>query len=161
MSTVVKPIPDGFNSVSPYLAVRGAAQAIEFYRAAFGAQERYRLPAPDGKSIGHAELVIGNSIVMLSDEFPEYGKLSPLSTKGTSVTLVLYVPDVDAMFKQAVEAGAKVIQPVENKFYGDRAGCLADPFGHEWMLMTHVEDVSPEEMNKRLKDFYASMIISQ
>lgn len=157
MSTPVKPIPDGFHSVTPYLTVRGAAEAIAFYREAFGAVERFRLPSEDGRSIGHAELQIGNSIVLLSDEFPEYGKLSPQSAKGVSVTLVLYVPDVDTVFKRAVEMGAKVINPVGDKFYGDRSGCLADPFGHEWMLMTHIEDVPADEMNRRLQAFYASL----
>lgn len=157
MSTSVKPVPDGFHSVTPYIAVRGAARAIEFYKQAFGAVERYRLPSPDGQGIGHAEIQLGNSIVMLSDEFPKYGKLSPLTVKGTSVTLALYVEDVDAVFNRAVAAGAKVMQPVADKFYGDRAGCLADPFGHEWTIMTHKEDVSPEEMTKRLQKFYEEM----
>lgn len=157
MSTPVKPIPDGFHSITPYITVRGAAHAIEFYQKAFGAVERYRLPSPDGQGIGHAEIQVGNSIVMISDEFPEYGKLSPLTVKGTSVTLALYVEDVDAVFNQAVAAGAKVVQPVTDKFYGDRSGCLADPFGHEWTIMTHQEDVSPEEMTKRLQKFYEDM----
>ncbi|MGV3757144.1 MAG: VOC family protein [Verrucomicrobiota bacterium] len=157
MSTPVKPIPDGFHAVTPYIAVQGAARAIEFYKQAFGAVERYRLPSPDGQGIGHAEIQLGNSIVMLSDEFPEYGKVSPLTVKGTSVTLALYVEDVDAVFNRAVAAGAKVMQPVADKFYGDRSGCLVDPFGHEWTVMTHKEDVSPEEMTKRLQKFYEEM----
>jgi PhnB protein len=157
MSAKVKPIPDGFHTVTPYLAIKGAAQAIEFYKRAFGAIERYRLPGPDGKTIGHAEIVIGNSIVMLSDEFPEQGNRSPLSLNGTPVTLALYVEDVDAAFKRALDAGAKVRRQLENQFYGDRAGCVLDPFGYQWTLMTHIEDVSPEEMNKRLAGFYAQM----
>jgi PhnB protein len=157
MSNKVQPIPEGFHSVTPYLIVKGAAQAIEFYKRAFDAQERYRLPGPDGKSVGHAEIVIGNSIVMLADEFPEYGKNSPQTIKGTPVVLTIYVPDVDKTFQKAVDAGAKVMRPLENKFYGDRVGCVVDPFGHEWTLMTHVEDVSPEEMKKRLAGFYATM----
>jgi PhnB protein len=157
MSNPVKAIPDGFHSVTPYIVVRGAAQAIEFYRQAFGAVERYRLPSPDGQGVGHAEIQLGNSIVMLSDEFPEYGKLSPQTIKGTTVTLALYVEDVDAVFNRAVALGAKVLQPVADKFYGDRSGCLADPFGHEWTIMTHKEDVSAEEMGKRLQKFYAEM----
>lgn len=157
MSAPVKAIPDGFRSVTPYLVVKGGNEAIEFYKQAFGAVERYRLPAPDGKGVGHAEITVGDSIVMLSDEFPEYGKLSPTSTKGTSVTLALYVEDVDAVFAKAIAAGAKVMQPVADKFYGDRSGCIVDPFGHEWTIMTHKEDVSPEEMDRRLKEFYAKM----
>lgn len=157
MSASVKPIPDGFHSVTPYLAIKGAAAAIEFYKQAFGAQERCRLPSPDGKGIGHAEILIGDSIVMLSDEFPEYGKLSPQTIKGSPVTLTLYVEDVDAVYQQAVAAGATAVQPVADKFYGDRSGCLKDPFGYDWMVMTHKEDVSSEEMDRRLKEFYAKM----
>jgi PhnB protein len=158
MATPVKPIPDGFHSVTPYLTVRGGVEAIEFYKQAFGAVERCRMPSPDGKGIGHAELLIGNSIVMLSDEFPEYKKLSPLTIKGTAVSLALYVEDVDAVYNRAVAAGAKVVQPLTDKFYGDRSGCITDPFGHEWTIMTHKEDVSPEEMDRRLKEFYAGMV---
>lgn len=157
MSTPVKPIPDGFHSVTPYIAVRGAAQAIEFYKQAFGAVERCRLPSPDGQGIGHAEIVIGNSIVMLSDEFPEFGKVSPFTAKGCSVSLAIYVEDADVVFNRAVGAGAKVRQPLTDKFYGDRSGCLTDPFGHEWTIMTHKEDVSDEEMARRLQKFYEEM----
>ncbi|HEY1170464.1 MAG TPA: VOC family protein [Verrucomicrobiae bacterium] len=157
MSATVKPIPDGFHSITPYIVVRGGAEAIEFYKKAFGAKERYRLPAPDGKGVGHAEIVIGNSIIMLADEFPQYGKLSPLSAGGTSVTICLYVEDSDAVYKQAVVAGAKEVQPMTDKFYGDRSGCLKDPFGHDWMVMTHKEDVSEEEIKKRLEKVYADM----
>jgi PhnB protein len=158
MSSKVKPIPDGFHSLTPYLSVRGAAEAIEFYKKAFGAKERYRLPGPDGKTIGHAEIVIGNSIVMLSDEFPQSGNRSPQSLNGTPVTFALYVENVDEAFERAVDAGAKVSRPLQDQFYGDRAGCVMDPFGHQWTLMTHIEDVSPEEMQKRLVDFYAKMV---
>jgi PhnB protein len=157
MSAPVKPIPDGFHSITPYLVVRGGVEAIEFYQKAFGAKERLRLPAPDGKGIGHAELVIGNSIIMLADEFPQYGKRSPLSVGGTSVTVCLYVEDADKTYNQAVDAGAKAVQPVTDKFYGDRSGCLTDPFGHNWMVMTHKEDVSDSEMRKRLEQVYADM----
>jgi PhnB protein len=157
VSTKLKPIPDGFHSVTPYLSVRGGAQAMEFYKRAFGATERYRMPGPDGRTIGHAEIVIGNSIVMLADEFPEFGNHSPQTLKGTPVSLLLYVEDVDSAFRRAVEAGATVKQAVENKFYGERAGCVVDPFGHQWTLMTHVEDVPPEEMTRRLEKFYADM----
>src|SRR5205823_1442101 len=115
------------------------------------------MPGPDGKTIGHAEIVIGDSIIMLADEFPQCGNKSPQTLSGTSVSMLLYVEDVDAAFQRATEAGAKVLQPVENKFYGERAGCVADPFGHQWTLMTHVEDVPPDEMNKRMAEFYAKM----
>jgi PhnB protein len=155
MNAKVKPIPDGFHSLTPYLTVKGAAQAIDFYRRAFGATERFRMTGPDGKSVGHAEITIGDSILMLADESP-FGQ-SPQTLHGTSVSLALYVEDVDAAFQRALNAGATVKQPVENKFYGDRAGCLVDPFGHLWTLMTHVEDVPPTEMRKRMAKFCAKM----
>lgn len=161
MNTKVKPIPDGFHTVTPYLSVKGAAQAIDFYKRAFGAKERFRMPGPDGKTLGHAEVVIGDSIVMLADEFPQAGNKSPQSLKGTSVSMLIYVEDVDSAFKRAVDAGGKVLMPVENKFYGERSGCLEDPFGHHWTLMTHVEDVSPEEMKKRMQEFCAKMAAGQ
>ena len=161
MNTKVKSIPDGFHSITPYLTVKGAAEAIDFYKRAFGAQERFRMLGPDGKTIGHAEIVIGNSIVMLADECPQFGNQSPQSLEGTPVSLLLYVEDVDSAFKRATTAGATVKQPLENKFYGERAGCVMDPFGHHWTLMTHVEDVSPEEMNKRMAQFYAKMSSTQ
>ena len=156
MSTV-KPIPDGFHTLTPYLSIRGAAQAIEFYKQAFGATERFRMPGPDGKTIGHAELVIGDSIVMLADEFPEYGNSSPLTLKGTTVNFALYVVDADASFKRAVNAGATVVRPIADQFYGDRAGCVQDPFGHRWTLMTHKEDLTPAELDKRYKETCAKM----
>jgi PhnB protein len=161
MNTKVKPIPDGFHTLTPYLSVKGAAQAIDFYKRAFGAKERFRMPGPDGKTLGHAEVVIGDSILMLADEFPQCGNTSPQSLKGTSVSLLIYVEDVDSAFKRAVDAGGKVLMPVENKFYGERSGCLEDPFGHQWTLMTHVEDVPPEEMQKRMKEFAAKMAAGQ
>src|SRR2546421_5648107 len=156
MNTKVKPIPDGFHTVTPYLTVKGGADAIEFYKRAFGAKERYRLPAPDGKTVGHAEIVIGDSIVMLADEFPQCNQ-SPQTLKGTTVGFALYVADADAAFKRAVEAGATVKQPIENKFYGERAGTVVDPFGHAWTLMTHIEDVPPEEMKRRMAAEFAKM----
>ena len=144
----VKPIPEGYRSVTPYLAVKQAADAIEFYRRAFGAKERMRMPGPDGK-IGHAELEIGNSVIMLADEHPDMDFRGPASIGGTSVTLHLYVPDVDASFSKATAAGAKPVRAVEDQFYGDRAGSVRDPFGHVWHIATHKEDLSPEELRRR------------
>ncbi len=155
MSTKVKPIPDGHHTVTPNLTVKGAAAAIDFYKRAFGAKEQFRMAMPDG-NIGHAQILIGDSILMLADEFPHWSK-SPQSLNGTPVTLVVYVEDVDAVFSRAVDAGATVKLPVENKFYGDRSGCVVDPFGHLWMLMTHVEDVPPQEMKKRMEEFCSKM----
>jgi PhnB protein len=146
----VKPIPEGFHSVTPYLSIKGASQAIEFYKKAFGAQERERVNGPDGNTVAHAELMIGNSIIMLADEMPQHGNQSPTSLKGTPVSLAIYVNDADPVFKQAVSAGATVLKPMEDQFFGDRAGFLQDPFGHKWGVMTHIEDVSPEELKKRM-----------
>lgn len=157
MSNKVKPIPDGFHTLTPYLSVKGGAEAIDFYKRAFGAVERFRMPGPDGKTIGHAEIVIGDSIVMLADENPQFGNLSPETLKGSPVGLLVYVEDVDAAFKRAVAAGATVKFPVEDKFYGARSGCVADPFGHIWTLMTQVEDVTAEVVAKRMVEFYAKM----
>ncbi len=144
----VKPIPDGYPRVTPYLHVSGADAAIEFYKSVLGAEERVRMPAPEGK-IGHAELAIGDSLVMLADEFRDMGVLSPKSVGGTPVTLHVYVDDVDATFEAALAAGATSTRPVENQFYGDRIGEFEDPFGHRWSVATHVEDVPPDEMEKR------------
>jgi PhnB protein len=144
----VKPVPDGYPSLTPYLMVRGAAQAIAFYKHAFGAAERLRMPGPHG-TIRHAELTIGSSLLMLADETPGMGNPSPQALHGTPVGLTLYVEDVDAVFAGAVAAGATVQQPVEDKFYGDRTATVTDPFGHQWFLMTHIEDVSPEELRRR------------
>jgi PhnB protein len=149
MNPNVKPIPDGYHTVSPYLIARNAAQAIEFYERAFGAQPRERLTMPDGR-IGHAELLIGNSIVMLADEFPERECLAPPSLNGSAVAFALYVEDADRSFARAVQAGASVKEPLTNKFWGDRAGTVLDPFGYKWTFLTHVEDVSPEEMKVRM-----------
>ena len=147
----VKPIPDGYPRVSPYLAVDGAKEAIEFYSKVLGAKERMHMPAP-GDKIGHAELEFGDSVVMLADEFPDMGVLGPKSIGGTPVLLSLYVEDVDAVFEAALAAGATSVQPVTDQFYGDRSGQFEDPFGHRWNVTTHVEDVPPDEMEKRMKE---------
>jgi PhnB protein len=152
MASNVKPIPDGYNSITPYISIKGAARAIDFYKRALGAEEVFRMDMPDGR-VGHAELQIGNSRLMLADEMPEMADVvarSPESLRGTTVGLLVYVADVDAQFKRAVEAGGTVKRAIENQFYGDRSGTLQDPFGHVWTLATHIEDVSPEEMKKRL-----------
>lgn len=153
-SVQVQPIPAGYHTLTPYLIVRGAAHAIEFYRRAFGAEEVCRLPGPDGFSIGHAEIKIGDSHVMLADEDPQYGTKAPPSSGGTSVSLHMYVADVDAAFQRAVDAGATARMPPTDMFWGDRYGKLVDPFGHEWGLATHKEDVTPEEMARRAQTFY-------
>lgn len=142
------PIPAGYPPVTPYLIVDGAGAAIQFYRSVFGATERMRMPAPDDK-VGHAELEIGQSVIMLADEFPAMGARGPRAVGGTPVTLHVYVEDVDSVFDQAVAAGAKALRPVEDRFYGDRSGQFEDPFGHRWDVATHVEDVPPDEMAKR------------
>ena len=148
MSSNVKPIPEGYHAVTPYLIVKGAAKAIEFYKQAFGAIETFRMPQPDGK-IGHAEIQIGDSRIMLADEFLERNIRGPESLGGTPVMIHLYIDDVDTVGKRAVAAGAKEIRPVQNQFYGDRSGMFADPFGHQWNIATHVEDLSVEEVGKR------------
>ena len=150
MAGKVKPIPEGYASVTPYLIVKGAAAAIDYYTKVFGATERMRMPGPDGK-IGHAEIQIGGSNVMLADENPERGARSPKTVGGSPISLLLYVENVDRTVEKAVAAGAKVLRPVENQFYGDRTGGIEDPFGHLWYVATHVEDVSPEEMKKRME----------
>jgi len=149
MSPKVTPVPKGFEALTPYLIIRGAAKAIDFYTKAFGAKETGRFPGPDGK-IGHADLVIGGGHLMLADESPEMGHKSPDTIGGTAVSLVLYVDNVDDVVKKAVAAGGKLTRPVEDQFYGDRAGEVRDPFGHIWHIMTHVEDVSMEEMTRRM-----------
>jgi PhnB protein len=151
----VKPIPEGYHSVTPYLCVRGGAQAIEFYKKAFGATEVMRMPAPDGK-IGHAELQIGDSRVMIADEFPEMGFLSPPTVGNSPVMIHLYVEDVDATVARATEAGAKVTRPVADQFYGDRGGSIEDPFGHKWYVSTHKEDLTPEEIDRRREAQFAT-----
>jgi PhnB protein len=144
----VKPIPDGYPQVTPYLCVDGAKAAIEFYSNVLGARERMHMPGPDGK-IGHAELELGDSLIMLADEYPEMGIRGPKAVGGTPVTISIYVEDADAVFDAAVAAGATSLRPVENQFYGDRIGQFEDPFGHRWSVATRVEDVPPDEMEKR------------
>ena len=144
----VKPIPEGYPRVTPYLHVDGATRAIEFYSTVFGATERMRMPAPGGR-IGHAELQIGDSVIMLADEFPDMNVLGPKAIGGTPVTVMVYVEDVDQVFSRAIKAGAKEIRTVMDQFYGDRSGEFEDPFGHRWNVATHVEDVPPDEMAKR------------
>ena len=148
MASKVNPIPEGYHSITPYLIIKGASQAIEFYKKAFGAAELFRMNQPDGR-VGHAEIRVGDSVIMLADEFPEMGHKSPASLGGSPVSLLLYVEDVDAVYGQAISSGATQDRPVENKFYGDRGGSLVDPFGHIWHIATHVEDLSPEEMQER------------
>ena len=144
----VKPIPDGYHTITPYLIVDGAARAIDFYKRAFGATETMRMPAPNGR-IGHAEVRIGDSPVMLADEHPSIGAKGPKSYGGSSVSLMIYVEDVDAVFEQALKKGAKELRAVDDQFYGDRSGMFEDPFGHHWNVATHVEDVPADEMAKR------------
>ena len=145
----VKAIPDGYYSLTPYLVCKGAAKAIEFYTKAFGAQETVRMPGPDG-SIMHAEIKIGNSMLMLSDENKDRGQLSPESLGGSPCSIMLYADDVDQVFSRAVAAGAKAEMPPADMFWGDRMGNIVDPFGHKWAIATHKEDLSPEEMEKRM-----------
>ncbi len=151
----VKPIPDGYHTVTPYLIVAGAAKAIEFYKKAFGAEELLRMPMPDGR-LGHAEIRIGDSPIMLADGCAEMGSRDPQALGGTPVSILLYVKDVDAMVPQAQAAGAKVLRPLQDQFYGDRSCTLADPFGHVWTIATHKEDVPEEELNRRMEAMYKS-----
>jgi len=146
----VQPIPEGYHSVTPYLIIRGGSDAIDFYTRAFGAHEIMRMPLPDGR-LGHAEIKIGDSIVMLADEAPERNIVSPQSLGGVGVHFLIYVEDVDAQFAKALAFGAKELRPIVNQFYGDRSGTLEDPYGHQWTIATHVEDVSAEEMDRRMK----------
>ena len=148
----VKPIPDGYHSVTPYLIVGGAARALEFYQRVFGAVEKFRMEGPDGR-VGHAEIQIGDSHLMLADEHPERNIRGPLSVGGNAISLLLYVEDVDTQFQKAIEAGAQEKMPVQDQFYGDRSGTLTDPFGHVWTIATHKEDVSFEEMQRRIAEF--------
>jgi PhnB protein len=143
-----KPIPDGYHSITPYLIVDGAARAIEFYKTAFGATELFRFPTPDGR-IAHAELRIGDSLFMLADEFPDHDARSPGSVGGTPVSLMLYIEGVDQIVDRALTHGATLKRPIADQFYGDRSGTISDPFGHQWTIATHVEDVPPDEMQRR------------
>jgi len=146
---MTKPIPDGYHTATPYLIIGGAVDAIEFYKKAFGATELFRFPTPDGK-IGHAEIKIGDSVIMLADEHPEINARSPRSLGGSPVSIHLYVADVDAVTDLAIAAGATVLRPVKDQFYGDRSGTVADPFGHIWHIATHKEDLTPDELHKRV-----------
>lgn len=150
----VKPIPIGHRTVTPYLSIKNGAQALEFYKKAFGATENFKLMMPDGR-LGHAEIKLGDSVIMLADEFPEHGGKSPQTLGGSPVSIHLYVENVDTFFQKAVSAGAKERKAVTDQFYGDRAGQLEDPFGHLWWVATHKEDVSSEEMQKRVQAMFA------
>ncbi|MFN7132714.1 MAG: VOC family protein [Myxococcales bacterium] len=150
-----QPIPKGFHTATPSLIVRGAADALEFYKNAFGAKELSRMADPSGK-VMHAEIRIGDSIIMLGDEFPEMGARGPQSIGGTGSSVMLYTKDVDALFERAVKAGAKVLMPVANMFWGDRYGRVEDPFGHQWQLATHIEDLTPKEMAKRAQAAFSA-----
>ena len=152
----VKPIPEGYHTITPFLSLDKAADAIEFYKRAFGAKERMRMPMPDGR-VAHAELQIGDSIVMLSDMFEQSQGKTPKAAGGTTVGLFLYVEDVDEVYKQAIDAGATSAQEPEDMFWGDRFGRVTDPFGHDWQIATHKEDLSPEVMQERAKEAMASM----
>src|SRR5688500_18901735 len=149
MPNKVKPVPEGYHSVTPYIIVHNAAEAIDFYKRASGATELVRIPSP-GNKIGHAESKIGDSIIMLADEHPEMGARSPRTIGGTPVSIMIYVDDVDAVSARVVAAGAKETRPVADQFYGDRAGSFEDPFGHQWHVHTHIEDVPSDEMQKRV-----------
>ncbi len=155
MSQKIKPIPDGYHTLSAYLTVRGAADAIEFYKKAFGAIELMRLNMPDGK-MAHGEFKIGDSIFMISDENPQCFSISPEVLKGSPVTLHLYVADADVIFSDALKAGAKETMPLANQFWGDRMGALVDPFGHHWMIATHIEDVDPSEFQSRMQACFSA-----
>jgi PhnB protein len=146
---MAKPIPDDYPRVTPYLYIDGAGAAIDFYCSVLGATERMRMAGPDGR-VGHAELDLGDSMIMLADENPDIDVRGPRAVGGTPMSLHVYVEDVDGVFERAIQAGAKVLRPIENQFYGDRSGQFEDPFGHRWNVATHVEDVSPEEMEKRV-----------
>jgi PhnB protein len=150
----VKPIPEGYEGATPYLCCKDAAKAIEFYKSAFGAKELTTMPMPDGR-IGHAEIQIGGARIMLSDEFPDWGCLSPSSLGGSATTVMIYFEDVDAVFERAMSGGAKVLQPLQDQFYGDRRCKLEDPFGHAWMFSTHKEDVPPDELKRRADAMFA------
>jgi PhnB protein len=157
MASKVRRVPEGLHTVTPHLVVRGAAQAIEFYKKAFGAKELRRAPGPDGKTLLHAEVQIGDSRIFLNDEYPEMGAISPQGLKGTPVTIHLQVEDVDSLYQQAVSAGAQVVMPLADQFWGDRYGMVTDPFGHQWSMASHVKDMTPEEMAKASAAAFAAM----
>ena len=152
----VRPIPEGYSAITPYLAVEDASSAIDFYKRAFGAKERSVMPGPGG-AVMHAELEIGDSLIMLSDPFPQASTKPPKELRGTSVSIFLYVDDIDSVYKQAIDAGASSLMEPDDMFWGDRFGSVQDPYGHSWTIATHVEDVSPEEMEKRSQEFFAAM----
>lgn len=151
MANKVKPIPEGYHNITPYLVIKGAAAAIDFYKEAFGATEIMRMPQPDGR-VGHAELKFGDSVVMLADEYPEMQVVGPRTLGNTSVGLLLYLDDVDKAVERAVSLGATIKKPIADQFYGDRMGTIEDPFGHKWTLAVHIEDVTPEEMERRMAE---------
>ena len=155
MAGTAKPIPEGHRTVAPYLAIKDAARALAFYAKGFGAIETYRLTLPDGR-VGHAEIRLGDSLIMLADEFPEFGGKAPQTLGGSPVSIHLYVDDVDAFVARAVSAGATAVKPVMDQFYGDRSGQLEDPFGHLWWVATHKEDVPPAEMDRRVRELFAA-----
>jgi PhnB protein len=153
----VKRVPEEFHTITPHLVVRGVPEAVEFYRKAFGAQELFRNMAPDGKTVVHSELLLGDSRFFLNDEFPEHGAVSPKALNGSAVTLHLYVEDVDAVYQQAVEAGAQVVFPLADCFWGDRYAQLKDPFGHSWSVASRIEDLSPAELKERATEFFSKV----
>jgi PhnB protein len=152
----VKPVPEGYHTVTPYLAVENASAAIDFYRRAFGAKERARISGP-GDTIMHAELEVGDSLVMLSDPFPQASTTPPKELGGTSASVFMYVEDIDAVYRQAIDAGATSLMEPDDMFWGDRFGSVQDPFGHSWTIATHIEDLEPEEMRRRSDEFMAQM----
>lgn len=154
MAGKIEPIPTGYHTVTPYLVIKDAAQAIEFYKEAFGATELMRLESPEGKLV-HAEIRIGDSPLMLCDESPDWNALSPQTIGGTSVSLMLYLEDVDSVVNRALGAGATLLMPVADQFWGDRMGTVADPFGHKWSIATHIEEVAPEEIDRRAREIFA------
>lgn len=147
-----KPIPDGFRTVTPHLIIQGAAEAMEFYKKAFGAEETARMPGPDGKSVMHGQLKLGDSVLMVAEEQPEMGSQSPARLGGSPVCISLYVEDCDAVAKKAIDAGCTELFPVQDMFWGDRYGQISDPYGHVWEIMTHKEDLTPEEMGKKMAE---------
>jgi len=157
MAGPVKRVPQGFHTLTPHLVVRGAAEAIDFYKKAFGGRELSRAPGPDGKTVMHAEIQIGDSRIFLNDECPDMGVVSPLALKGSPVTLHLYVEDADKTFQQAVQAGAKVMMPLADQFWGDRYGVVTDPYGHRWSIGSHMKDMTPEEMQKAATAAFSKM----